>query len=138
MNYASVEEDDYALRELDRLWAAGFIKKFATLDLGTEFLGCTPVVSKFGLVIKQKCARKNQRIILPHVLDVVFDALTLGGDASPIEALALDVSDAFWRPPLRTRERRHFVGKLQGQYHCYLRLAQGSRGAPLAWAVSSL
>ena len=114
MGCASVEEDDYAFSVLDRPCAAGFIKKFATLVLCTEFLGCTPILSKFGLVIKRKpsgikrrvvldakesgvtqCARKNQRIILPHVLDVVFDALTLGSDGSPIEALVLDVSDAF-------------------------------------------
>ena len=130
--------------ELDRLCAAGFIKKFATLDLCTEFLGCTPVVSKFGLVIEQKPSgikrrrlvldtRKNQRIILPHVLDVVFDALTVGSNGSPVEALVLDVSEAFWTLALRTLERRYFVGKLRGQYYCYLRLAQGSRGAPLAW-----
>ena len=86
MSYASVEEDDHALSELVRLCAAGFVKKFATLDLCTEFLGCAPVVSKFGLVIKEKpsgikrrlildakesgvtrCARRKQRINLPHV-----------------------------------------------------------------------
>ena len=46
MSYASAEEDDYAVGELDQLCVAGFIKKFATLDLCAEFLGCTPVVSK--------------------------------------------------------------------------------------------
>ena len=64
MSYASVEEDDYALSELDRISAAGFIKKFATLDLCTEFLGCTPVVSKFGLVIKQKPSGIKRRLVL--------------------------------------------------------------------------
>ena len=76
---------------------------------------------------------KTQRIVLPHVLDVVFDALSLGGDGRPVEALVLDVSDAFWTLPLRARERRYFVGNLRGCYYCYLRLAKGSRGAPLAW-----
>ena len=148
----SFAEDDYALSEMDRLCAARFIKKFATLDLCTEFRGCTPVVSKFGLVIKEKpsgierrlildakesgvtrCARRNQRIILPEVLDVVFDALTSGCEGQAVEALVLYVSDAFWTLPLRTRERRYFVGKLRGHFNCNLRLAQGSRGALLAW-----
>ena len=64
---------------------------------------------------------------------MVFDALTLGCEGEAVEALVLDVSDAFWTLPLRTRERRYFVGKLRGHFFCYLRLAQGSRGALLAW-----
>ena len=59
VNYASVEEDDYALSELDRLFAAGFIKKFATLDLCAEFLGCAPVVSKFVLVIGHRMRKEK-------------------------------------------------------------------------------
>ena len=54
--------------------------------------------------------KENKRIILPHVLDVVYDALSLGGDGSPVDALVLDVSDAFWTLPLRARECRYFVG----------------------------
>ena len=61
MSYASVEEDDYALSELDRLCAAGFIKKFATLDLCSEFLGCILVVSNFGL-IKEKPSDIKRRL----------------------------------------------------------------------------
>ena len=39
--------------------------------------------------------RKEKPAHLRHVLDVVFDALTLGGDGRPVDALVLDVSDAF-------------------------------------------
>ena len=45
MSYASVEEDDDAVGELNRLGAAGFIKKFATLDLSR---GATPAWGRFS------------------------------------------------------------------------------------------
>ena len=112
MSYAFVEENDYAFNELDRLCAAGFIKKFATLDLCTEFLGCVQIRDRHQretiwhqalIGTKEsgvtRCARRNQRTILSHVLDVVFDALTLGDDGSFVEVLVLDVSDAFWTLP---------------------------------------
>ena len=61
-----------------------------------------------------------------------------GGEGQAVEALVLDVSDAFRTLPLRTRERRHFIGKLRGHHYYYLRLAQGSRGALCRGAVSLL
>ena len=47
--------------------------------------------------------------------------------------VVLDVVDAFWTLGLRRSERKFFVGKLGSRYYVYRRLAQGSRGAPLAW-----
>ena len=53
--------------------------------------------------------------------------------------LVLDASDAFWNVPLRRCERKYYCGRLsrrgKEQYLCYTRTAQGSRGAPLAWAA---
>ena len=46
-----------------------------------------------------------------------------------------DVADAFWLIPLHQQERRYFVAKLRGRYYVFLRTAQGSRGAPLTFAV---
>ena len=93
----------------------GSSRSFQKLASCTKFLGCTPVVSKFGVIVKEKtsgikrrlildaeesgvtrCAKRNQRIILPHVLDVVYDGLSLGGDGSPVDALMLDASEACW------------------------------------------
>jgi len=110
------------------------------------------VVSKFGQIVKIKngktkrrlildskesivtqCARKNQRIILPRVTDLVFNALHVGAAGGQVEILVLDVSDAFWTLGLRREEMKFFVGKLGGRYYGYLRLAQRFRGAPLAW-----
>ncbi len=83
-----------------------------------------------------RCGLKNQRIMLPCIIDLVHD--TLGAhavhlDFGLLEWLVLDVVDAFWTLGLRPRERRFFVGKLRGRYYVYNRLAQGSRGAPLSW-----
>ena len=45
----------------------------------------------------------------------------------------------FWNIPLRHCERRYYCGRIRldgvDKYVTYLRTAQGSRGAPLSWAV---
>ena len=156
-SYDSVECDDHALDELHRLVDKGFVKKVSTLEECKAALnGETPVVSKFGMVEKKvqgkvvkrrlildakesgvtQCGRKNERIMLPSVVDAIFDALDLHAHHNSHEVLewmVLDVSDAFWTLGLRPEERKYFVGKLRGEYYMYERLAQGSRGAPLAW-----
>ena len=70
------------------------------------------------------------------MVDLVFDTMCAHKETQEwqnIEWLVLDITDAFWTLGLRPRERRFFVGKLRGRYFVYNRLAQGSRGAPLAW-----
>lgn len=154
-SYESVEQDEHAWAEVQRLTGLGYLKQFDDLEKCKQEVGDVPVVSKFGMIIKERggrikrrlildskesgvtqCARKNQRILLPSVISLVFDILAIGGKArSPqsIELLVLDVTDAFWTLPLRPKERKYFVGKLRGLYFVYQQLAQGSRGAPLAW-----
>ena len=160
-SYASVESDDHATEELDRLVQAGFLCRFDSLADCQAFLdGQNPVVSKFGMVVKVKdgrtkrrlildakesgvtaCARKNQRILLPTCVDLIHSCLRQqalwarhgGAAAAGQRLLVLDVKDAFWTLPCKAEERRFLVGKHRGVYFVYLRLAQGSRGAPLAW-----
>lgn len=152
-SYETVEDCPHALEELNRLVAAGFVRRFASLEACRDFLGGDdPKISKFGQVIRERdgktkrrlildskesgitrCARKHQRIVLPTVNDYIFDALDMMAAGMPTEGLIMDVTDAFWSLPLRKGERKFFCGKLRGQYYLYLRLAQGSRGAPLSW-----
>jgi hypothetical protein len=152
-SYESVERDDGAWEELHRLVDKGFVTKIPTLGACVRELdGEVPIISKFGMIVKVKqgkvkrrlildakesgvtrCGRKNERIMLPSVINLVFDALSTHAgcqDPSLLEWLVLDISDAFWTLGLRPRERRFFVGKLRGAYFVYNRLAQGSRGAP--------
>ena len=72
-------------------------------------------------------ARKNRRIVLPSVNELVFDGLAGLRTRQEIEFLVLDISDAFWTLPLRQRERKYFVGRLRGTFYVFRRLAQGSR-----------
>jgi hypothetical protein len=155
-SYATVENDDHAWEEVHRLVKKGYLTRLMTLDACKDELdGEEPVVSKFGMIVKTKagktkrrlildakesgvtqCGRKNERIVLPSVIDFVFDTLDLHRNCDDFELLewmVLDVTDAFWTLSLRKSERRFFVGKLRGMYFVYNRLAQGSRGAPLAW-----
>lgn len=157
-SYKSVEVDDFAWDEVARLASRGFLQRFDRLeDLEEELGGQQPVISKFGLVLRERlgivkrrlildskesgitaCARKNQRILLPQATDLIFDLLRMRADwadvkGADVEAMVLDVTEAFWTLPLNRRERRYFVGRLRKIFFLYRRLAQGSRGAPLAW-----
>jgi hypothetical protein len=84
-----------------------------------------------------RCGKKNQRIMLPRVIDLVHDTLqvhALHKDAHLLEWVVLDVTGTFWALGLHPIERKFFFGKLRGKYDLYnWLLAQGSRGAELAW-----
>ena len=45
------------------------------------------------------------------------------------------ISDAFWQIPLHPNERKFFVAKFQGQFLNFVRIAQGSRAAPLTFCA---
>ena len=95
-------------------------------------------------VLKKSC-RKNQRSILPRLLDVILQALavmaTLGVNVTYedlVEFFVLDFSDAFWQIPLSPKERKFFAAMMSikgiKRFLLFLRTVQGSRGAPLCWA----
>ncbi|CAK0818485.1 unnamed protein product, partial [Prorocentrum cordatum] len=72
----------------------------------------------------------------PCVVDLVYgtmEAHMIHEDADVLGWLVLDIADAFWTLGLRPSERKFFAGKLRGKCYISHRLAQGSRGAPLAW-----
>ena len=159
-SYDTVEEDDDAWTEVNRLASLGYLERFNDYSALCSWLGDEPVLSKFGMIVKNKngvikkriildgkqskvtkCATKRERVILPRVLDVVHDALHMMADHSrwaasdwDLEFVVLDFTDAFWTLPLSIFERKFFVSRLRGVYFAYRRLAQGSRDAPLVWA----
>ena len=159
-NYDNVDSDEDAAPEISRLIAAGFVLPFDSLDDCTRYLGEKPVLSKIGLIVKMRAGKmkkrivldakrsgisgsstKLERVILPRATDPAWDMLDLmskDGHAAyssddDYEWLVLDFADAFWMIPLLERERRFFVAKFRGRYLVFLRVAQGSRGAPLIW-----
>ena len=124
VNYPSVDEDDYAVQEFDRLARLGYAKTFTSLEACHAWLGEEPILNKLGLVTKEilrpdgttktkrrlilDCRRsdvnnktsQNQRILLPRALDVAEDILSLLGRAEPswgYEVLILDFR-RFLRP----------------------------------------
>ena len=150
-SYAGVERCEHALTEVKRLHDAGYLDAHTSLSSCTDALdGETPVVSKFGQIIKPKpdgsvkrrlildakesgvtpIARKNERILLPSVSDLVWDALHILQEGKQLRWFVMDIKDAFWTLPTRKRERRFLTGKLKSVYYIFRRLAQGSRGPP--------
>ena len=87
------------------------------------------------------CSHKSYKTVLPRVSEAAFNLLELSHKARrhrqhfQVIQLVLDATDAFWNVPLSPIERRWFVSKVQDKYLVYLKTAQGSRGAPLSWAV---
>ena len=157
--YSSVESDDVAWEEISTLVQRGWLREFPTLAAVTEFLGETPVLSKFGMVIRTRAGRtkrrlildskvsgvsgaasKLERILLPRLLDVAVDVLELlmanpgqPGNDVDTEFMVLDFQEAYWHMPLSAEERKWFVAKLRGRFFVFLRNAQGSRNAPGGW-----
>ena len=86
-------------------------------------------------------SRKFLRVTLPRVTDVVLDTLEQFWQSwelpvSDFEWFVADFSDAFYHIPLAHAEQRFFTVRLRGHYYVLLRTAQGSRGAPLTWALT--
>ena len=80
--------------------------------------------------------------MLPRQTELVHDILSLRKGRRTAEAvflLVLDAEDAYWQIPLHPQEQKYYCGQLHynggTKYLAYTRNAQGSRGAPLSWAV---
>ena len=122
-SYASVEADSFAWDEVQKIVGQGWMKEFDSLRDCTEFLGGeTPVLSKFGMVVKMRgtkikrrlsldskqsgiryCATKRERVLLPRVTDAMFDMPDMAANAREgdfLEWLVLDFADVFWNLPL--------------------------------------
>ena len=95
-NYTSVDEDEAAAPEVERLINTGFVESFSTHQQLSEWLGGRPHLSKLGMITKEKDGKTKRRLILdckesgvnkkasgggrlllPRVTDIVDDALYL-------------------------------------------------------------
>ena len=162
-NHGRLEDDKEAVDTIMEYVRKGYLKSFPTLASCESFLGEKPVLSKFACLTKDRfdpatngwktkrriildskesnvkaASAREFRSVLPRVIDVVHDTLACINDQSdsePLEYMVLDASDAFWEVPLDPRERKFYSGLVNSRYLVYLRTAQGSRGAPLAWSA---
>ena len=160
-NYAGVDEDGTAEKEVAEHLKRNHLKAFSSLDELRSYLnGAEPILNKIGLIVKTRngirkvrmildtkvsglkaCSLKSQRVVLPRLLDAIVQAMhgyAACSEGEGMDWFVLDFSDAFWQVPLEPEERRFFCcqvtldGKLY--YVVFLRTVQGSRGAPLSWA----
>ena len=165
VNYKGVDEDPDAATVIDGYIAKNYLKVFSDLESVKRYVGGDPIVSKLGLVVKDKVnpttgkitkkvriildnkqsgvtksASRTHRSTLPRATHAIGGALSLMDKQGPkrkraVRFLIADVSDAFWLIPLSKRERKYFVSKHRGRWLVFMRTAQGSRGAPLSWAA---
>lgn len=162
-NYQGVEDDPDAFEALTGYAAKGYLQVFSSLTDLRHVLGAEPVLSKLGCIKKvkynpdtkqythksriildckrslvSKAATRSHKSVLPRVSDAVQSTLAMMSDRDETEAVTLfvaDTVDAFWLIPLAREERRFFCAKLREKYYMYTRTAQGSRAAPLTFAV---
>ena len=159
-NYAGVDEDPDAIKEMARLLRKKYVLKFASIEEAAKYLGESPVLSKIGVIKKERAGKVKSRVVvdtkqsrvtkatkrferslLPRSLDVVHDVLDLMATAKKLgislellEFLIADFKDAFFILPNKRSERKWFVVMFRGEVYVFLRTTQGSRGAPLTWA----
>ena len=157
VNYYGVEDSQDAATELQRLKASGFVKEFANWPATVRFLGGhEPVLSKIGLIIRERAGKRKVRMVvdskesgvsgacrkwqliqLPTILHAVWDHMELLQSSTPgqeLEHMIADFKDAFFLIPNKHEERRYFVVQFQNLYYVFLKTAQGSKAAPLTWA----
>ena len=155
---ASLEEDDAAWEEVQRMISKGWLKACDTLQEAESFAGAKIHPSKLVVVVKvsggkekrrltldskrsglRPATKKPERAVLPRITDVVEDSLDMLEGAMPgeLEYLVLDFSDAFFSVPLHPRERKHFVILARGKFLVYCVTPQGGGMAPLTWARSA-
>ena len=153
-NYAGVDDDTVAEEEIKHHIRKGHLKSFATIDeLQTFLKGQAPILNKIGIVTKgikkrmildtaasrvKQCSAKNQRVLLPRLLDAILQGLQLFDKCSPGEGMewfVLDFVEAFWQVPLDPAERRFFCAMLDidglTRYLVYLRTVQGYQHSPI-------
>jgi hypothetical protein len=160
-NYAGVDDDDTAEQEVASHEKSKHVREFSSFQELVDFLyGELPILSRIGLIIKEKggvikkrmildtkwsflkfCSAKHQRVLLPRLLDAILQGLNLLSETqadAECEWFVLDFKDAFWQVPLRPDERRFFCANIlrngEERYVVFLRAVQGSRSAPLSWA----
>ena len=134
VNYHGVEEAEEAKLEMKRLHDMGYIHRCSTWEEATSYLGGTPpVLSKLGLIIKEragkrkvrlvidskqsqvsKASRKFQRIELPKIIHAVWDMLELcqldhSNPSHELEHMVADFKDAFFLLPNCRAERQFFA-----------------------------
>ena len=156
-NYDGVNENVDAANTLEGYHKAEYIKVTETWEECKDYLGADPVVSKLGCISRIKYGRLKHRLILdskrsgvsraatlpvrsvlPRLMDIIFETLESMSELMYDEDLlyfVLDFIDAFFLVPLSKKERRFFVAQFRNQFYIWLRNAQGSRGAPLVWAI---
>lgn len=102
---------------------AGHLRAFDSVDQLTSFLDdALPVLSKIGIITKERlgkvkkriildtkasfikqCSAKHQRVLLPRILDAVLQAIrrySTCTDQQSMEWFVLDFTEAFWQIPL--------------------------------------
>jgi hypothetical protein len=162
-NYQGVEDSADAVAAIQGYRDKGYLKEFKDLDSLRSHLGAEPVLSKLGCIVKEKVnvesgaitkktriildckqsgvskyAARRHKSVLPRISDAVQSALKMSyhcGQGESVSLFIADVSDAFWLVPLMKTEQKYFAAMLGGRYYLFQRTAQGSRGAPLTFAV---
>ena len=159
------EADDMAVAEMTNMVNRGWIKRFASKHKAKAFVKGRLVVSKLVVISKEKrfkdkkgqikkklkrrlildlkksgvsgASAKHERVILPRLLDVIFDTLELmkgkGRDRrnTKVRHLVLDFKNAFFHFPVGKAEQRFLAARVRRHLYVWVRAAQGSRGAPL-------
>ena len=155
-NYASVEEHEKLVRaEIGRLRERGFVTVYKTWADVIKRFG-NVVVSKMAAVVKPRedgttklrliidmlrshvneHVRLHERIVLPRIVDIVRDSLSLlegSSDGGDVDLMILDWEDAFHTMGVRAEELPHQIVKgFDGEYVEYETVLQDRRCSVLA------
>eukprot|EP00972_Heterocapsa_arctica_P108694 16005445-Heterocapsa_arctica.AAC.1 len=63
-NYQGIDEDQLVADELARFCGLGYLKRLCTMAECKAYLGAEPVLSRFGLIVREKLGKTKRRLIL--------------------------------------------------------------------------
>ena len=165
-DHTLAEEDQDALAELESMVARTWIRKFKSRHQAKRFVRGRLVTSKLFVITKTKKVKtkrgtwtdkvkkrllldlkasgissasvKCERVVLPRILDTIFDALELlrvirrrRRAGARLRYLILDFRHAFYHFPVWPGEQRYLTTRVSNLWYVWTRATQGSRGAPL-------
>lgn len=160
-NWPSAEEESADLHKLVRdAESKGFCRVISDEKTAKQILGEDPILNKLGVVVKfsgsgDEVKKKSriiwdmreskvndrcdpaERIILPRLLDVVSETLTLqANNLKPVFA-AIDIQDAFHNIPAG-RDKRYTAARcrMEDDQDCFIVydvLVFGSKSSPTVW-----
>eukprot|EP00971_Amphidinium_carterae_P046681 919826-Amphidinium_carterae.2 len=113
-NYSGFEHDTEAVATVQGYVQRGYLRAYGSMDEARDALGRYPVLSRLGVLIRQREGKVKKRVEATDVVNMVLMTIR---HAPPTDAelFICNFSEAFWQIPLHKSDQPYYAGVLKGQ-----------------------